>query len=88
MRLEDIRQLTRATPFQPFRVFLTNGEQYDVSHPDMIMPTLGAAVISAPAPGVPLDLGGSFRIVSLVHIVKIEFLAAPPIQPGANGAPG
>ena len=89
MRLEDIRQLTRAVPFRPFRIFLTNGEQYDVAHPDMIMPTLGAAVISAPAPGVPANLGGSFRIVSLVHIGKIEFLT-PPAAPtaGTNGAPG
>ena len=45
MRLEGIRSLTRATPFAPFRVFLTNGETYDVWHPDMIVATLGALFI-------------------------------------------
>ncbi len=87
MRLEDIRQLTRAVPFRPFRIFLTIGEQYDIYHPDMILPTLGAVHISAPATGVPPELGGNARIVSLVHIAKIEYLAPPAPAPGANGPP-
>lgn len=87
MRLEDIRRLTRAVPFRPFRVFLSIGEQYDIRHPDMIMPTLGAMHISAPAPGVPVDVGGSIRIVSLDHIAKIEHLP-PAAAPTTNGPPG
>ena len=46
MRREDIRDLTRAMPFQPFRVFLTTGETFDIQHPDMIMATLGTAHIA------------------------------------------
>lgn len=84
MRLEDIRALTRATPFRAFRVYLTNGETYDVHHPDMLLATLGAVHIAAPVPGgVPSD-GGAVRIVSLVHIVKIEYLQPIP----SNGAVG
>ena len=88
MRLDDIRQLTRAQPFRPFRVFLTNGETYDIRHPDLILATLGAAHIAAPDPAGPADQPGSVRIVSLVHIVKIEFLpGAATSQPGTNGPP-
>ena len=87
MRIEDIRTLTRATPFRPFRVYLTNGETYDVHHPDMILATLGEAHIAAPTPGGPLNDGGSVRIVSLVHIVKIEYLP-PPSPVSSNGVPG
>lgn len=87
MRIEDIRALTRAAPFRPFRVYLTNGETYDVLHPDMILATLGAAHIAAPSPGSPANDYGSVRIVSLVHIVKIEYL--PPSSPvSTNGAVG
>jgi hypothetical protein len=85
VRLDDIRQLTRAQPFRPFRVFLTNGETYDIRHPDLILATLGAAHIAAPEPDGPPDQLGSVRIVSLVHILKIEYLPAPSSQPGANG---
>jgi hypothetical protein len=87
MRIEDMRALTRATPFRPFRVFLTNGEAYDIHHPDMLLATLGAAHIAAPGPGDPPDLAGSVRIVSLVHIVKIEYLP-PPSPVASNGVPG
>lgn len=85
MRVEDIRQLTRAVPFRPFRVFLSIGEQYDIYHPDMILATLAAVHISAPAPGVRPEIGGSVRIVSLVHIVKIEYLPTPPTSAQVNG---
>ena len=67
MRREDIRDLTRAIPFIPFRIFLTNGEQFDVRHPEMIASTLGAALI-------PVDDGQGDELISLVHIVKIKKL--------------
>jgi len=88
MRLDDIRQLTRAQPFKPFRVFLTTGETFDVHHPDMILATLGSVHIATPSPEDPAADMGSVRILSLVHIQKIEFLpAGNPQSPGANGAP-
>ena len=83
MRREDILALTRAQPFQPFRVYLTNGETYDIRHPDLILATLGTAHIAAPSPGQPPDDLGSVRIVSLVHVMKIEFIQ-PFAQP-SNG---
>lgn len=85
MRLEDIRALTRATPFRPFRVHLTNGETYDIRHPDMIVASLGAAHIAVPGPG---DAAAADRvlIVSLVHIMKITDLPEPAPPAGANGA--
>ncbi len=80
MRLEDIRALMRATPFRPFRMHLTNGETYDVYHPDMLLATLGAVHIAAPSPGRPPDDPGSVRIVSLFHLMKIEYLSLPPVN--------
>ncbi len=87
MRLDDIRALTRASPFRAFRVYLTTGETYDVHHPDMLLATLEAVHIAAPSPGAPSNDFGSVRIVSLVHIVKIEFLP-PPSPVDSNGVVG
>jgi len=88
MRVEDIRQLTRAQPFKPFRVFLSNGESFDIRHPDLILATLGSVHIAAPSPDSTPEDPGSVRIVSLYHIQKIEFLpATPAAQAGANGSP-
>ncbi len=79
MRKEDIRELTRKVPFVPFRITLTSGETYEIQHPDMILATSGSAHISVPSVSSDPDPDAYDRakIVSLVHIVKIEFLAGP-----------
>lgn len=86
MRREAIRELTRTTPFPPFRVFISTGETFDVHHPDMIMATTGAVHIGIPLPGGPSDAADRVRIVSLYHIQKIESLPTPAPPAGTNGA--
>jgi hypothetical protein len=88
MRLEDIRQLTRAQPFVPFRVHITTGQSYDITHPDMLVSTLGSICVAIPDPSHPLADGtGSFRIHSLYHVHTIEVLNPTPPKPGSNGPP-
>lgn len=86
MRREDIRELTRAVPFVPFRIFISTGETFDIHHPDMVWPTNGAVHIGIPAPGGPADAPDSGRMVSLYHIQKIETLPTPTPPAAANGA--
>lgn len=87
MSHQDIRDLTRATPFIPFRVYLSNGEMHLVRHPDMIMTTLTSAHIAAPptVTSPALDGTGAARIVSLNHVVKIETVPEHS-TPGSNGS--
>jgi hypothetical protein len=86
MRLDDIRQLTRAQPFVPFRVHIASGESYDITHPDMLVSTLGSICVAAPDQDHPLSDGtGSFRIHSLYHVHTIELLMPPPPRAGTNG---
>ena len=88
MRVDDIRQLTRAQPFVPSRVHITTGESYDIKHPDMIVTTLGSICVAAPDAEHPLSDGtGSFRIHSLYRVHTIEVLKPPPQKPGSNGTP-
>jgi branched-subunit amino acid transport protein AzlD len=77
MYQDDFRALTRAIPFVPFRVFLSNGETYVVRHPDMILVTPGTVHIAVPTPDGPPDAVGAARIVSLMHVVKVEMLSIP-----------
>lgn len=85
MRLEDIRTLTRAQPFQPFRIHITNGDWCDITHPDMLVSTPGSVCVAVPDPNHPLsDGGGSFRIHSLYHLHTVEMLPPPP-KSGSNG---
>src|SRR6476620_5767121 len=76
MYREDILRMTRAIPFQPFQLTLSNGERFVVRHPDMIVPTLGAAFIGLPGKAGKEDRADDGVFVSLAHIVKIEVLPA------------
>ena len=67
----DLIKLTRKVPFEPFRLTLTNGENYTIRHPDMIMPTPGSAFIGIPTSGQP-DLTMDWVIVALNQILKFE----------------
>lgn len=71
MRQQDIVKMTRKIPFEPFRITLTNGENYVIRHPDMIMPTPGSAFIGISLPGQP-EMAMDWVVVSLNQIVKFE----------------
>jgi hypothetical protein len=34
MRLQELQEALRRQPFQPFRIHLTNGQTFDVGHPE------------------------------------------------------
>ena len=35
--LDNIRELLQSEPFEPFTIVLTNGDRYDVQHPELIV---------------------------------------------------
>lgn len=80
MTPENIQEFTRTQPFQPVRVTLTSGEEFDIVHADMMMAAGQMLYLLRPArPSVPS------RVVhaSLAQVQKIEHLtpsAAPPVD--------
>ena len=46
MRPEEIRNHLRRQPFRPFRVCLSNGESYDVRHPELMYVSRREVVIA------------------------------------------
>ena len=70
MNSDSIRDLLRRRPFMPFRVVLSNGDEYEVVHSEFVMLTKNGMVITYP---------DSDRIstCALLHIAGIETEAAP-----------
>jgi len=80
IRPEDIRDLLKKQPFQPFRMHMSNGQSYDVNHPELAFVTRGTIVVSKPVPGSEEPIGEGVHLVSVLHINNIELLpssAAP-----------
>ncbi len=76
MNQEDLRDLLRTRPFQPFRMHLTDGTSYDIRHPDMALTTRRTVIVGV---GGQPDQGLPERAVTvaLIHIVRVEPLETP-----------
>ena len=74
MRPEDILELLRATPFEPFRVYLSDGAVYEVRHPDMAIAQRSKVTIAVPGPEGPDGPAERTVNCSLMHITRTELL--------------
>ena len=70
MTVQTFCELLSQQPFQPFRLVMSNGEQYEVRHPEMAMLTRTDILVGTDESedGVPAE----FRICSLLHVATIE----------------
>jgi hypothetical protein len=74
MRPDDVLQLLRARPFQPFRISLSDGQQYEVCHPEIAVVSRTTVLVGIPGPRGP-D-GPVERVVTcaIIHITRMEAL--------------
>jgi len=70
MRAEEIRHHVRRRPFQPFRVFLSDGSSYDVKHPELILVARRDVVITVELGDD--DIPERLAYCDPVHITRIE----------------
>jgi len=75
---DDIITLLRADPFKPFNLYVSNGEVFDIRHPDMALPTIEWMHVAVP-PATNPDGFERFVILQLAHIVKMETYS-PPVR--------
>jgi hypothetical protein len=68
----ELRGMLRAQPFRPIRISLTDGRQFEVRHPDLMMVGLGTAIIGLPQPGADDPFYERTTTISLLHIVSAE----------------
>jgi hypothetical protein len=68
----EIKSQLRTQPFQGIRIYISDGESYEVTHPDMVLVTTSIVQIALP----PLDrhgipTGGSVYI-DPVHVTRVQ----------------
>jgi hypothetical protein len=83
MTPDDMLTRVQTRPFVPFRVVTTDGTNYEVRHPELVMVTLGAAYIGYPVPGKQ-RVAQRVDMVSLMHIIRVED-AEPVAAARGNG---
>jgi len=83
---EDLSELLRTRPFQPFRLHLTDGSSFDVWHPEGAVPTRRILILGV---GGDAATGVFDRAVQLtiLHVVRVEPLEVPSKGNGQAGAP-
>lgn len=69
MDAEEIYRLTKQQPFQPFRVHVSDGTQYDILHPDRIL--IGKRALYVGVGGVDSGPAQKIEIVSNIHFTRI-----------------
>jgi hypothetical protein len=84
MSASELLAVVRGKPFRPMRLCLSDGTVYEVRHPNLVIVALGTAVVGYPSPDFP-GAAARYDIVSLRHIVRIEFLDVP--QPAQTTPP-
>jgi len=70
MRPNDIIAHTRKRPFQPVRVYISDGKTYDIRHPEMMMVGRTEVVIGLATRGK--DLFERLAYCDPDHITRIE----------------
>ncbi len=71
MAPEDLRNTLKQTPFEPFRLVMTDGKFFEIRHPDLLLLGKRAAVVGLT--GQPdQTLYEQTVKVDLLHIIRIE----------------
>ncbi len=75
MSPNDLLRAVRLQPFEPFRLYLTDGTTHDVTHPDMMIVGVRTSHIAIPAADAP-DFADYTVKVDNLHITKMTPLGS------------
>jgi hypothetical protein len=73
---EDIQAFQVRSPFQPFRIDLTDGAAYEVYRPEMVLPERRTVVIGITADPAQ-TIADRVVWVSILHVVRLEPINTP-----------
>jgi hypothetical protein len=74
---DELRDLLKQQPFEPFRIVLTDGTTYEIRHPDLLWVGLRTAYVGLTGQAAQTYFERSVRI-DLLHIIRIEPLTTTP----------
>ena len=70
MQIKELQDLLRRRPFEPFAVYMSDGSEYPVTHPDQVIVTPRAAYI-----GIGNDKEGIVAqevvICDMIHVTRL-----------------
>ena len=83
MHPNELTDPLRASPFRPFRIYVSDGGTFDVRHPEMLMVTRRTAVVGIMTDDGPSESGNGSSFpeidrsttLDLLHITRIEEIA-------------
>jgi hypothetical protein len=78
MRPDDLLKYARNQPFQPFRLYLTDGTIHDINHPELIMVGRSTVIVGLRKPNVAIPVFDTTVELSLLHITRVENIGATP----------
>jgi hypothetical protein len=81
---DDILKRIRQKPFRPFRIIASEGQRFDIYHPDLVLVGHRDLAIGHPGPDNPAVYDGLTQ-VALVHVVALENLPEQTPSP-SNGS--
>ena len=67
----EVREHLAGRPFKPFRVFLSDGSQHDIPHPEFAW-VFGNSLYVGKTGDLPFGLDDFARQLSILHITRIE----------------
>ena len=68
---EDLLEAVRRRPFVPFRLCLTDGQSYEIRHPELVLPGRRTTTVGLPS-DADVPLYEHTVVVDLIHIVRLE----------------
>jgi hypothetical protein len=71
MTYQEVKEWVDAEPFEPFRIVMTDGKEFDVVNPNLLWPGLTSVMYGYPAAEDP-DIYARHKTLSMMHIVRIE----------------
>jgi hypothetical protein len=83
VRANELLALVMRRPFQPFRLYLSNGQSHEVRHPEIIRVERSVAWLPYPEQTLP-GLPERRIFVNLIHIVWGEVISTQ--KPAGDGA--
>jgi hypothetical protein len=73
----EIIKLWKQRPFQPFRIYMRNGDVYVLRHAELFMVCPNYVLVGIPIPNHPLLLCDHMEYLSYQEIERLEQLPAP-----------
>ncbi|MGL4464630.1 MAG: hypothetical protein ACRC1K_20960 [Planctomycetia bacterium] len=72
MSQTDVLAFLQKRPFQPFRIHVSDGTEFEIRHPEMMMVGRTSAMVFYPPSGLNLPAYDRYESVALVHITRLE----------------